>query len=141
MNAVLFSSQSDHWSTPVSVYERLNSEFGFTFDPCPLMAAQDGRRTRWTGRVFCNPPYSAIADFLRRGLYDLAVHNCELLVYLLPARSDTVWFHDYCLHGEIRFIKGRLRFGESKNGAPFPSMIVIFREWLLSVVPIEHKSP
>ncbi len=132
MHRVLFSSASDHWSTPASVYDSLNDEFGFTFDPCPLLAKDDGRKIAWSGRVFCNPPYSAIHSFLLCGLHDLAIHNCELLVFLLPARTDTKWFHDYCLKAdEIRFLRGRLKFGGSKNSAPFPSMIVVFREWLM----------
>jgi site-specific DNA-methyltransferase (adenine-specific) len=127
----LFSSASDHWATPAATYDALHAEFGFTFDPCPLMATEDGRKVKWTGRVFCNPPYSKIAEFLRKGLYHLATGDCELLAFLIPSRTDTKWFHEYCLHGEIRFLRGRLRFGDSKNSAPFPSMIVIFREWTL----------
>ena len=127
----LFSSRSDHWSTPAATYDALHAEFGFTFDPCPLMAQEDGRKVKWTGRVFCNPPYSRIMEFLKKGLYHLAGGDCTLLVYLVPARTDTKWFHTYCLSGEaeIRFLRGRLKFGGSKNSAPFPSMVVIFRGW------------
>lgn len=127
----LFSSKSDHWSTPAETYNALNVEFGFTFDPCPLLSQDDGRKIKWTGRVFCNPPYSQIMEFLKKGLFHLATGDCEVLVYLIPARTDTIWFHDYCLHGEIRFLKGRLKFGGSKNSAPFPSMVVVFRKWSL----------
>lgn len=128
---LMFSQKSDHWSTPAATYDALNAEFGFTFDPCPLMAQEDGRKVKWTGRVFCNPPYSRIMEFLKKGLYHLASGDCALLVYLIPARTDTAWFHDYCKRGEIRFLRGRLKFGNSKNSAPFPSMVVIFREWTL----------
>lgn len=128
---VLFSSKSDHWTTPVATYDALQREFRFTFDPCPLMAQEDGRKLKWRGRVFCNPPYSRIVEFLKKGLYHLAVGDCELLVYLIPARTDTAWFHDFCIKGEIRFLRGRLKFGGSKNSAPFPSMLAIFREWKL----------
>lgn len=71
LSPVVFSSKSDHWSTPPDVYGALDQEFGFTFDPCPLMATEDGRKSKWTGRVFCNPPYSAIDEFLRKGLWHL----------------------------------------------------------------------
>jgi hypothetical protein len=132
LSRVHFSSQSDHWYTPESVYRALDDEFGFTFDPCPLQSSVDGSRIKWEGRVYCNPPYSKIDEFLKRGLYHLANSDCELLVYLIPSRTDTKWFHEYCLKAdEIRFIKGRLKFGGSKNSAPFPSMLVIFRKWEL----------
>lgn len=137
-NDALLSSKSDHWSTPPAFYEELRQEFGFTFDPCPLMATEDGRKVKWTGKVFCNPPYSRIREFLHKGLYHLASGDCELLVYLIPARTDTGWFHDYIWNrAEIRFLRGRLRFGEAKSSAPFPSMLVIFREWTLDALPME----
>lgn len=125
---VLFSSASDRWATPGDVYARLNDEFGFNFDPCPLDGLEDGLAplfAEWRGkRVFCNPPYGpGMGDWLRRGL------EAELAVFLIPARTDTRWFHDIVLPAakEIRFIKGRLKFGDAKNSAPFPSMLVIFR--------------
>lgn len=130
LSRVVFSSKSDHWATPAEVYDELHAEFDFTFDPCPLMSTQDGSKVKWSGRVFCNPPYSAIQAFIKRGLWHLSQGDCELLVYLIPARTDTAWFHDYCNgKAEIRFLRGRLKFGDAKNSAPFPSMIVIFREW------------
>jgi hypothetical protein len=131
MNTELFfSSKSPHWPTPAFLLEELNREFHFDFDPCPLgECEQDGSAplfTSWAGkRVFCNPPYDrGIARFLERA------SEAECAVFLLPVRTDTKWFHDMVLPNaaEIRFIKGRLRFGDAKNTAPFPSMIVIFRE-------------
>lgn len=136
LSEALFSQKSDHWSTPAATYEALHAEFGFTFDPCPLMAQEDGRKVVWTGNVFCNPPYSRIDEFLRKGLYHLAKRDCAVLVYLIPARTDTAWFHDYCQRGEIRFIRGRLKFGDSKNSAPFPSMVVVFRKWELEEIQL-----
>lgn len=130
-NEALISSKSDHWYTPMDFYLELDREFHFTFDPCPLMAKEDGRKVKWTGRVFCNPPYSKVKEFLKKGLYHLASGDCELLVYLIPARTDTAWFHDFCKKGEIRFLRGRLKFGGAKTSAPFPSMVVIFKEWVL----------
>lgn len=127
----------DHWSTPPETYDELNREFGFTFDPCPLMSDEDGRKIKWIGRVFCNPPYSHIPDFLKKGLFHLASGDCEVLVYLVPARTDTAWFHEFCLKGEVRFLRGRLRFGKAKSSAPFPSMVVVFHKWAFDNVPFD----
>jgi site-specific DNA-methyltransferase (adenine-specific) len=127
--SVHFSSQTVEWPTPKSVYAELDKEFGFTFDPCPLGGDVDGTArllNNWNGhRVFCNPPYGpSVRGFLE------CWRDAELAVYLIPARTDTRWFHDICLPfaTEIRFIKGRLKFGDAKNSAPFPSMLVIFQK-------------
>src|SRR5271157_2494612 len=121
---VHFSSATVEWSTPVGVLADLDAEFHFDFDPCPFGGTQDGLATPWYGkRVFCNPPYGPVlAKWLERGL------EANLAVFLIPARTDTRWFHDIVLPKakEIRFIKGRLKFGDAVNSAPFPSMIVIF---------------
>jgi hypothetical protein len=124
---VHFSSATDRWATPRAVYEALDAEFSFDFDPCPLDGDIDGRSTLfadWRGkRVFCNPPYGPeIPRFLCRA------HEAELAVFLIPARTDTRWFHEMVLGKakEIRFIRGRLKFGDAKNSAPFPSMIVVY---------------
>ena len=125
--AVHFSSATDRWTTPKAVYDALDAEFHFDFDPCPIGGTVDGTArllNSWVGkRVFCNPPYGpALRDFL--GCWK----DAELAVYLIPARTDTRWFHEIVLPyaTEIRFIKGRLKFGDAKNSAPFPSMVVIF---------------
>lgn len=131
-SAVHFSSKSDEWATPESVYRQLDAEFHFTFDPCPLGGDQDGRAplfSEWRGQnLFCNPPYSDIRKFLERW------HEPELAVFLVPARTDVRWFHDLVLPfaAEIRFIRGRLRFGNAQNTAPFPSMVVIYEHPPLS---------
>lgn len=121
------SHKSWEYPTPTLFYEELNKEFHFDFDPCPLGGDKDGRSTlfcSWKGkRVFCNPPYGPqIPDFLRRW------NEAVLAVFLVPARTDTKWFHEIALpHAkEIRFIRGRLKFGGSTNPAPFPSMVLIF---------------
>jgi hypothetical protein len=128
VNRALFSSASNRWATPPDVYAALHAEFGFDFDPCPLDGATDGLAPLWSDwrgrRVFCNPPYGpGIGDWLRRG------REAEVAVYLIPARTDVRWFHDLVLPhaSEIRFLRGRLKFGGAKNGAPFPSMVVVFR--------------
>lgn len=125
MNRILFSSQSVHWATPKGCYDELNSEFHFNYDPCPLHGSGiDGTKSDWRGkRVFCNPPYNrAISDFL------LKASESDLAVYLLPARTDTKWFHDIVLPNakEIRFIRGRLKFGGAKKDCPFPTCVAIF---------------
>lgn len=78
-------------------------------------------------RVFLNPPYSQIEAWAKKAFYETKQEN-TLVVMLIPSRTDTRYFHDYIYgRAEIRFVKGRLKFGEGKNSAPFPSMIVIFR--------------
>jgi hypothetical protein len=121
-------SASQNWSTPESLYRDLDAEFHFTLDPCPLKSIQDGLLplfSEWRGqRVFVNCPYGpAIKRWLERA------QEAELAVFLIPARTDTRWFHNIVLPAakEIRFIRGRLKFGGAKTGAPFPSMIVVFR--------------
>lgn len=127
MRRVLFSSASDRYPTPSYLACELDNEFHFNFDPCPLDGEVDGTAplfATWEGkRVFCNPPYGPwIAKFLARA------PEAELAVFLLPSRTDTKWFHEMVLPkaSEIRFIRGRLKFGGAKNSAPFPSMIVVF---------------
>lgn len=127
--AVMFSSATDRWATPSAVYDALDAEFHFDFDPCPLDGKGDGLSPlfcEWRGkRVFCNPPYGAgLGEWLKRGL------EADLAVFLIPARTDTKWFHEIALPRarEIRFLKGRLKFGGAKNSAPFPSMLVIFQK-------------
>jgi hypothetical protein len=124
MNRVFFTSYSPHWATPEDLFDQLHKEFDFTLDPCPLQAVTLDCLRSWEGeRVFCNPPYGpTIREYLTKA------REATVAVYLLPARTDTKWFHDYCLQAEeIRFIRGRLRFSDAKWNAPFPSMIVIFK--------------
>lgn len=126
MNRIHFRSQSVHWPTPETVFKALDAEFNFDFDPCPIGCEIDGAgEESWVGRrAFVNPPYGpAIARFLKHA------QEPDVAVFLLPARTDVRWFHELCLPiaSEIRFIKGRLKFGGVKKDAPFPSMLVIFR--------------
>ena len=129
MNRAVFSSASDRWATPTEIYVALDREFRFDFDPCPLDGRVDGLAplySEWRDkRVFCNPPYGPnIGEWLKRGL------EAACAVFLIPARTDTRWFHDIVLPNarDIRFIRGRLKFGDAKNSAPFPSMVVVFGE-------------
>ena len=132
LSRVLFSSASNHWATPRAVYDALNAEFRFTLDPCPLddsatagasLWGKDGLTRLWAGeRVFCNPPYSDIGPWVAKAL------EASLSVYLVPARTDTKWWHRYVVDRatEIRFLRGRLRFGDAKAGAPFPSVVLVY---------------
>lgn len=139
MNNILFSSKTDNWATPQDFFDKLNKEFHFDLDPCAnadnhkcsdyYTKEDDGLSKDWQGRrVFCNPPYGrAIAAWVKK-CHEEAKKPNTLVVMLIPARTDTRWFHEYIYNktAEIRFIKGRLKFGGSKNSAPFPSMVVIF---------------
>lgn len=139
---VMFSSQTDQWATPQKFFDELNSEFNFTLDPCAdefnhkcskyFTKEQDGLVQSWENEtVFCNPPYGKeVGKWVQKCFEEVEAGGCECAVMLIPSRTDTRWFHDYIYKkaSEIRFIKGRLKFGDSKNSAPFPSMVVIFRK-------------
>lgn len=126
--AACFTSLTDKWNTPKSIYEKLDAEFHFDFDPCPENPSFDGleRFFEWGDRNFINPPFSNWQKWVKKG-YEQWVQG-SLCVFLLAARTDTKAFHEYILPyaTEIRFIKGRLKFGGSKHCAPFPSMVVVF---------------
>lgn len=125
-NRVMFSSTTDDWSTPEDVYRTLDAEFGFDFDPCPLHSNFDGLSMEWGRANFVNPPYSKIKDWSRKAYEEWK--KGKTVVMLVPSRTDTSYWHDYLMKAaEIRFIRGRLKFGNSKNSAPFPSAIVVFR--------------
>ena len=133
----VFSSTTDLWATPQDFFDELNEEFEFTLDPCAtpdnakcakfFTKEQDGLKQDWTGeRVFCNPPYGRAIGAWVKKCHDEAQKG-TLVVMLIPARTDTSYFHDYIYHkAEIRFIRGRLKFGGASQGAPFPSMVVIY---------------
>lgn len=137
---VMFSSATDNWSTPQDFFDKLNDEFHFTLDVCAdennhkcehyYTKEMNGLSHHWIGTVWCNPPYGRkIGEWVRRAYISSQIGSATV-VMLLPARTDTRWFHDYIYNKsntEIRFIKGRLKFGGCKNSAPFPSMVVIFR--------------
>ena len=132
---VHFSSQTDDWATPQDFFDRLDAIFEFTLDPCAdaknakcvrfFTPEDDGLTQNWDGeRVFMNPPYGRrIGAWVKK-----ASEAKALVVCLLPARTDTRWWHDYVVEGDghIIFLKGRLSFGEGENAAPFPSAVVIF---------------
>lgn len=131
----LFTSNTPEWATPQDFFDKLDEEFHFDLDVCAtpenakceryFTKDDDGLSQKWGGVVYCNPPYGReIGNWVKK----CSEYEGES-VMLLPARTDTRWFHDY-IYGkaEIRFIRGRLKFGGSKNSAPFPSMVVIFNK-------------
>lgn len=119
-------SRTNDWATPLAVYEKLNEEFRFDFDPCPLKSKFDGLKISWKKRNFVNPPYSNLAEWIRKSFEEW--RNGKLVVMLIPARTDTKAFHQYIFgNAEVRFIQGRLKFGNSTNSAPFPSCVVVFK--------------
>lgn len=134
----IFSRKSDEWETPQDLFDRLNEEFDFTLDACAdesnakcmlyFDKAQDGLKRDWGGyRVWCNPPYSNVKEWIRKCYYEGHKPNTTV-VALVFSRTDTRWWQNYVQHrAEVRFIKGRLRFNDSKSNAPFPSAIVIWR--------------
>ena len=133
---LMFSSKTDLWATPQDFFNKLNNEFWFTLDPCSTednhkcdkyyTKEQDGlKQSRDNEIVYCNPPYGRE---LKKWVKKWSEIKKGITVMLLPARTDTSRFHDYIYNkAEIRFVKGRLKFWWSKNSAPFPSMVVIFR--------------
>ena len=136
-NELMFSSETDMWATPQNFFDKLDAFFRFELDVCAtsenskcrkyFTETDDGLKKDWFGTVWMNPPYGReIGKWVARAYAQSRLHG-STIVCLLPARTDTKWWHDYCIKGEITFIKGRLKFGDAKNSAPFPSAVVIFR--------------
>jgi site-specific DNA-methyltransferase (adenine-specific) len=135
----MLTSNRDNWETPQKLFDELNKEFNFTIDAAAdaenhkceryYTREESGLEKSWKGeRVFLNPPYGRELPKWVKKAADEAKDKSTIIVMLIPARTDTQWFHDYIYKkAEIRFIKGRLKFGDGKKDAPFPSMVVIFR--------------
>ena len=133
----LFSSNSDEWDTPDDFFKKLNEKYKFTLDPCAnnknkkaklfYTKEEDGLTKDWEGHsVFMNPPYSNIKNWIKKAFEEGSKDN-TIVVCLIPSRTDTAYWHDYCFKSkEINFIRGRLKFSNSKYGAPFPSATVVF---------------
>ena len=135
----LTSSNTDEWATPQDLFDALDATFHFTLDPCATpenakcakfyTKEQDGLKQDWGGAViWCNPPYGReIGKWIQK----CAEHR-GVAVMLIPARTDTRWWHSYIdknPDAHVYFIKGRLKFGNGKNPAPFPSAIVVYTNW------------
>jgi len=122
----MMSSLRLDWKTPKALYDKLNKEFNFDFDPCPETPTFDGLEIEWKDRNYVNPPYGKEIPKWCKKAYEESLKG-KLVVMLIPSRTDTRWWHDYIMKAdEIRFIKGRLCFDDCKSPAPFPSAIVIF---------------
>lgn len=133
----LFSSATDEWPTPLSVFLPLSREFQFTLDPCAthenakcprhFTRADNGLGQDWSQDVvFMNPPYGrAIGLWVEKAFR--SAQQGAVVVCLLPARTDTRWWHGFVMRGEVRLLRGRIKFEGGKQGAPFPSAIVVFR--------------
>lgn len=136
MNEGMFTSATDEWPTPQEFYNALHAEFDFILDPCAtpenakcpayFTRGDDGLSRPWFGRVYMNPPYGReIGAWMEKAWNES--RRGVLVVCLVPARTDTKWWHDFAMKArEIRLVRGRLRFGEATAGAPFPSAVVIF---------------
>jgi len=127
-NKLFFSSDLQTGRTPDDLYKILDNEFHFDFDPCPTFTSGfDGLTISWKKSNYCNPPYDNQKAWVEKA-YNESLKN-KICVMLLPARTDTKLFHNFIFKKahEIRFIKGRLKFKPYTNSAPFPSMIVIFK--------------
>jgi site-specific DNA-methyltransferase (adenine-specific) len=138
INTILYSSRSEEWATPPSFFADLNAEFGFTLDPCStkrnakcatfFTKADNGLVQNWGQHiVFCNPPYGrTIGDWARK-CYEASLAGATV-VLLVHARTDTRFFHNWVYgKAELRFVRGRLKFGDGKQSAPFPSLVAIYR--------------
>ena len=142
MNSALLSSKSNEWATPQAFFDELNKEFNFTLDPAATAEnakcakfytqEQNGLIQDWSGEtVFCNPPYGReIGKWVEKCYNEHVKHNVTV-VMLIPARTDTTYFHEYIYkRAELRFVKGRIKFiqnGKEGDAAPFPSMVVIYK--------------
>ena len=137
LNSALFSSDKDDWETPDELFAELHKEFWFDLDvaanavnhKCQVYFTKENSafNNKWFGTVWCNPPYGK-----EIGKWVKACHDYDgVSVMLLPARTDTKWFHEYIYNNskaEVRFLKGRLKFVGANSSAPFPSMVVIFNK-------------
>ena len=134
----MFSSKSPEWETPQDFFTKLDERWNFTLDPCCTTETakcetfyteeDNGLDKNWQGhRVFMNPPYGRGIHVWIEKAYREGIKKNTVVVCLLPARTDTRWFHEYCMKAQsIKLIKGRLKFGNATAGAPFPSMLVVF---------------
>lgn len=141
----MLSSATDLWPTPQEFFDKLNAEFNFNLDPCCTAEnakcdffydkESNGLKRSWKGfRVFMNPPYGReIKEWMRKAERE---SRHSLVVCLVPARTDTFWWHEYAMKADdIRYVRGRLKFGNAKNSAPFPSAVVVFKNKSLIDTP------
>ena len=135
--SVHFSSATNEWATPAELFDRLHAKHSFELDVCAtsenakcsryFTKAEDGLSQPWAPYTcWMNPPYGrAIKHWIKKA-YEEGLKGATV-VCLIPSRTDTSYWHDYVMKGDVEFIRGRLKFGDAKNSAPFPSAIVVFR--------------
>lgn len=131
-----FESKRQDWETPDELFVSLNEEFNFTLDVCAtkenakcktfFSVEDNGLEQTWIGVCWMNPPFGVQGKWVRKAFEES--RKGTIVVCLLPARTNTLWWHNYCMKGEIRFIKGRPKFKGAKHGLPQPLAIVIFRK-------------
>lgn len=135
---IMFSSATDQWPTPIDFFRKVDRIFKFDLDVCAdannakcprfFSEHEDGLSQNWTGVCWMNPPYGREIGLWVEKAHKSATEHGATVVCLLPARTDTKWWQNFCLDAqEVHFIKGRLKFGDAKNSAPFPSALVVFR--------------
>jgi phage N-6-adenine-methyltransferase len=137
INKGMLSSNTDQWATPQDFFDKLNAAYGpFTTDVCAdasntkcknfFTKEQNGLAQVWTGKCWMNPPYGRdIGKWMEKA--HQSWQEGATVVCLVPARTDTKWWHHFAAKGEVIFVRGRLKFGDSKNSAPFPSAVIIFK--------------
>jgi phage N-6-adenine-methyltransferase len=139
--SVHFSSATDLWATPQDFFDRCAERFSFDVDVCAtpenakcaryFTKADDGLKQDWRGTCWMNPPYGREIGHWVRKAYESSLAGATV-VCLVPARTDTAWWHDYAVKGRVEFIRGRLKFGDRKKDAPFPCALVIFEPQVIA---------
>lgn len=134
--SVHYSSKTPVWETPQDFFDKYNAVYNFNLDVCALednkkcekyfSPERDGLSQKWEGVCWMNPPYGRTIGQWVKKAYESSLEGATV-VCLVPARTDTKWWHDYVMKGKIEFIKGRLKFGGCQNAAPFPNAIVVFK--------------
>lgn len=130
-----FASKNQEYATPQSIFRPLNEEFNFTLDVCAddknykvtnyYTLKEDALSKEWAGICWMNPPYKNMKKWIIKA-YNESLKNNSIVVCLIPARTNTSWWHNYCMRGEIRFVEGRPKFEGCIHGLPQPLAIVIF---------------
>ncbi len=138
MDPIVWQTVRMDWTTPLPLFRALDAEFHFTLDAAAspdnalcaqyYTAAEDALQQPWPGIVWCNPPYGRqVGRWVAKGWQEAYTGVARQVVVLIAARTDTVWWQEYVMRGaEIRFVRGRVRFGGAPNAAPFPSAVVVF---------------
>jgi phage N-6-adenine-methyltransferase len=134
---VHYSSQTVIWETPKEFFDKYNEIYKFDIDVCALpenakcskfySPEEDGLKQEWVGNCWMNPPYGREISKWMKKAYESSLKGATV-VCLVPSRTDTKWWHEFAIKGQIEFIKGRLKFGGHKNAAPFPNAVVVFRQ-------------